>query len=170
MYSLSKANPKNSILSVKNPIFVPLTLMKQHLLLMLKRLLNTNLASNKADVGILILRIGISFFMIHHGYDKLQTLLSGGGADFPDPLHIGNKTSLSLTVFAEFLGSLLLIVGFLTRFALISLIICMRVVIFVIHANDPLADKEHAYLFLIPYITIFFTGAGKYSVDAKVFG
>lgn len=146
------------------------TYLHKHLLFMLKQFFKTNLTSNKADWGILFLRIGISFFMVHHGYDKLQTLISGGGADFPDPLHIGNKASLFLTVFAEFLGSLLLIVGFLTRFALISLIICMLVVIFVVHANDPLADKEHAYLFLIPYITLFFTGAGKYSVDARVFG
>lgn len=137
---------------------------------MFKQLLKTNLISPKADWGVLILRIGISFFMVHHGYDKLQMLLSGGGADFPDPLHIGNKASLFLTVLAEFLGSLLLIMGLFTRFALILLIICMLVVIFVIHAKDPLADKEHAYLFLIPYIALLFTGAGKFSVDAKIFG
>ena len=136
---------------------------------MLKQLLKSETLGAKADIGILILRIGISFFMVHHGYEKLQTLLDGGGADFPDPLHIGNKISLFLTVFAEFFCSILLMLGLFTRFALIPLIICMFVIIFIVSANEPLSDKEHAYLFLIPYISLFLTGAGKLSVDARVF-
>ena len=136
---------------------------------MLKQLLKTETLGSKADIGILILRIGISFFMVHHGYEKLQTLLGGGGADFPDPLHIGNKFSLFLTVFAEFFCSILLMIGLFTRLALIPLIICMFVIIFIVSSNEPLSDKEHAYLFLIPYLTLFLTGAGKISADAKIF-
>jgi putative oxidoreductase len=79
---------------------------------MLKKLLNPNPTTPQADYGLLILRIGISFFMVHHGYEKLQSLLAGS-TDFPDPLHVGGQISLALTVFAEFFCSILLILGLL---------------------------------------------------------
>jgi putative oxidoreductase len=44
----------------------------------------------------------------------------------------------------------------------------MLVIIFVIHGEDPFADREHALLYLLSYIALFFTGPGKYSVDNLV--
>ena len=131
---------------------------------MFKKLLSPTLQSPQTDWGLLILRIGISFFMARHGYDKLQNLLAGS-SDFPDPLHIGGQLSLALTVLAEFFCSILLVLGLFTRFALIPLIICMVVIVFVVSAKESLDDKEHALLFLVAYIALFCTGAGKFSVD-----
>ncbi len=119
------------------------------------------------NAGLLILRVGMSFFMIHHGYDKLQNFLAGV-ADFPDPLHVGNRLSMGLTVFAEFFCSILLILGLYTRLATIPLIICMVVVIFIISKGEPLGEREHAIMYLISYIAIFLTGAGNYSIDHKI--
>lgn len=136
---------------------------------MLKAFLSPKPLSNEASFGILILRVGIALLMIPHGHEKFYTLISGGGSDFPDPLGVGNQLSLALTVFAEFICSILLLLGLVTRLAVVVLMICMVVIIFVIHANDPFSDKEHPLLYLIPYITIFLTGAGKYSVDEKLF-
>ncbi|MDZ7896996.1 MAG: DoxX family protein [Arcicella sp.] len=79
---------------------------------MLKKLLNPALQTPQTDYGLLILRVGLSFFMARHGYDKLQSLLAGS-TDFPDPLHIGGQMSLALTVFAEFFCSILLALGLL---------------------------------------------------------
>jgi putative oxidoreductase len=135
---------------------------------MLKKLLSPTLQTPQTDYGLLILRIGISFFMARHGYDKLQSLLAGS-TDFPDPLHIGGQLSLALTVFAEFFCSILLALGLFTRLALIPLIICMVVIVFVVSAKESLDDKEHALLFLVAYIALFCTGAGKFSVDERLF-
>jgi putative oxidoreductase len=135
---------------------------------MLKKLLSPTLQTPQTDYGLLILRIGISFFMARHGYDKLQNLLAGS-TDFPDPLHLGGQLSLALTVFAEFFCSILLALGLFTRFALIPLIICMVVIVFVVSAKESLDDKEHALLFLVAYMALFCTGAGKFSVDEKFF-
>jgi putative oxidoreductase len=131
---------------------------------MLKKLLSPALLSPQTDYGLLILRIGISFFMARHGYDKLQSLLTGS-TDFPDPLHIGGQLSLALTVLAEFFCSILLALGLFTRFALIPLIICMVVIVFVVSAKESLDDKEHALIYLMAYIALFCTGAGQFSVD-----
>lgn len=130
--------------------------------------LSPNVLSNQVSFAILILRVGFALLLIPHGYDKLQEFLAGHH-DFPDPLHVTPIVSHGLTVFAEFFCSVLLFLGLFTRPALLVLIVCMAIITFVIHGNDPLGDKEHALLYLLAYICIFLTGAGKYSLDARIF-
>ena len=135
---------------------------------MFKKFLIPAILSSRVSLSILILRVSFALLMIPHGYEKLRSFMSGNH-DFPDPLHVSPIMSQGLTVFAEFFCSILLILGLFTRPALIILIGCMVVIAFVLQWNDPLGDKEHAILYLIGYITIFLTGAGKYSLDAKFF-
>lgn len=134
---------------------------------MLKKYLKPAKVSDQVSLAILILRIGMAL-MIPHGYDKLVSLL-GGANDFPDPLGVSPRISHGLTVFAEFFCSILLVLGLSTRLASLVLIILALVIAFGIHLNDPLGDKEHALLYLFSYITIFIIGAGKYSLDSKIF-
>lgn len=135
---------------------------------MLKKYLKPTSLPNQVSLAVLVLRLSFGFLMIPHGFDKLQEFLAGNH-DFPDPLHVSPVISHGLTVFAEFFCSILLILGLLTRFALIFLIGCMGIITFSIDGSDPLGDKEHALLYLYTYLAIFLTGAGKYSIDAKVF-
>ena len=121
-----------------------------------------------ADFGVLILRVGISALMLTHGFAKLQGFL-GGERSFADPIGIGETLSYILTIGAEFGCSILLILGLFTRAALVPLIFTMIVVAFVVHGDDPFSKKEHAISFLIVYLTLFFTGPGKYSVDSKLY-
>jgi putative oxidoreductase len=39
------------------------------------------------------------------------------------------------------------------------------VAVFIVHGPDPLADKEFAILYLVPYVALFFYGPGKFSLD-----
>ena len=135
---------------------------------MFKKFLIPATLSSRVSLSMLILRVSFALLMIPHGYEKLRSFMSGNH-DFPDPLHVSPIVSQGLTVFAEFFCSILLILGLFTRPALIILIGCMAVIAFILQWNDPLGDKEHAILYLIGYITIFLTGAGKYSLDAKFF-
>lgn len=120
------------------------------------------------DLAYLILRVGTSLLMLQYGYPKFQQLLDGNFA-FDDPIGIGEGASLVLTVLAEFFCSILLILGLFTKPSLIFLIATMLVVILVVHAPDPFEKKEHAIQFLIPYIALFLTGPGKFSLDRKLF-
>ncbi|MCE7061545.1 DoxX family protein [Dyadobacter sp. CY343] len=135
---------------------------------MLKKFLKPIKLPASADFGILILRVGISCLMLTHGYAKLSGYL-GGDSSFADPIGIGEELSKVLTILAEFGCSILLILGLFTRAALIPLIITMIVVVFIVHGPDPFAEKEHAISFLITYLTLFFTGPGKYSIDNKLY-
>jgi putative oxidoreductase len=135
---------------------------------MLRRFLKPMKLPAPVDWGVLILRVGVSLLMLTHGYAKL-TRAMGGDYSFADPIGLGEGPSLVLTVFAEFFCSVLLILGLASRAALIPLMITMTVVTFIVHAEDPFDKKEHALLFLIPYITLFLTGPGKFSIDRGLY-
>ena len=123
----------------------------------------------KKDVSLtsLLLRVSISAMMLTHGYGKFIRLISGE-TQFPDPLGFGELLTLILAVFAEFVCSILLIVGFKTRLAAIPPAMVMLVATFVIHWEDPWRRKEFALLYLVGYIAIFLIGSGKYSLDWRL--
>lgn len=135
---------------------------------MLKRFLRPAKLPVSVDWAVLILRVGVSCLMLTHGYAKLTTYL-GGDHSFADPIGIGEELSYVLTIGAEFGCSILIILGLGTRAALIPLIVTMVVVVTIVHAKDPFDMKEHALLFLFPYITLFLTGPGRFSVDSKLY-
>lgn len=133
---------------------------------MKKGFLHTTTSTN-ASIGILILRIGFGVLLLTHGYPKFMKILDGD-MQFGDPLGLGAGVSLVLAAFAEFLCSILVILGVYTRLATIPIIINMATAAIIVHAADPFGTKEKALLFLVAFIAILFTGAGKYSVDRKL--
>ncbi len=121
------------------------------------------------DFAILLLRITVGAMMIYsHGWPKLLKFFAEEPVKFADPIGLGIVTSLVLVVFAEVFCSFLLIIGLGTRIATVPLIITMLVAIFVIHWDDPFSKKEFALLYLVPYISIFLMGAGRYSLDSLI--
>lgn len=137
------------------------------------------------SIGLLILRLGIGGYMASHGWGKLQMLLAGDFDNFADPIGLGKPLSLVLMVTAEFFCALLVMVGFVTRLAALPVVFGMGVAAFVVHVDDPWsmeeaaklflagqsqswASKEPALLFLIPFLALIFTGAGRFSIDALI--
>lgn len=121
------------------------------------------------SLGLLILRVVPGVMMLAHGWGKLASFNSMIGK-FPDPIGLGSTTSLALTVFAEFFCAAAVVLGLGTRAAAIPLLITMLVAGFVVHGGDPFAKKELALLFAAVFATLPLTGAGRYSVDAKLGG
>ena len=92
-------------------------------------------------------------------------LANGLGVRGAEALGMSAEVSLALAVFAEVFCSILLLVGFATRLAVIPLAITMLVAVFLIHAADPLSVKEPALHYLLVYIVLLLAGSGKYSID-----
>ena len=122
------------------------------------------------DLALLIARFGIGFLMLMHGIPKMEKLFSGDPVMFPSIFGLGAEISLMLAVFTEVLCSIFIIVGFLTRFAAIPLIITMLVAIFMVHRADPFAKQELAVIYLLVYLFLFIGGSGKYSTDQLLSG
>jgi len=135
----------------------------------MKRILSTNINNGAANFWLFIARVAIGLFMLTHGIPKLQSLMSGH-VKFADPFGIGAAPSLILSVFAEFLCSVLLILGLAVRLAAIPLIINMLTAIFVAHGGQPFAKKELALLYLLVYFGLLILGAGKLSIDHLIAG
>lgn len=121
---------------------------------------------NCTDIGLLILRVGISLLMIVHGYGKLQTWLAGGEIQFIQFLGLSTNVSLFLAVIGEFIAPLFIALGLFTRYAASLAAFTMGVAAFYVHAGDKLADKEIAFLYFVGFISIFLLGAGKYSLES----
>lgn len=132
----------------------------------MKRFFYTRYNPYFLDLALLIIRVLVGLTMLTHGAPKMVKLTATDGPmEFGDPLNIGPGASLFLTVFSEFVCSILIILGLGTRLAVIPLMVTMLVAAFVVHKADGFGKQELAILYLVIYFTLFIAGSGKYSVD-----
>jgi putative oxidoreductase len=131
----------------------------------MRRIFNINLNHASLNFGLLVLRIVIGCFMLVHGYPKLEKLMAGGEIQFADPIGVGVILSLILAIFAEVFCSVLVILGFGLRLAVIPLMVTMLVAIFIVHVPDGFQKQELPAHFLLVYFFLLLSGSGKYSVD-----
>ena len=132
---------------------------------LIKDLLKNPSYGKNIDLSLLLLRIAAGGFMLTHGYGKMEKLFSGT-FEFSDPIGLGVELSLGLTVFAEILCALFILLGILPRLAYVPLIITMLVAVFIVHAEDGFKKQELGLFFLISYVIILILGAGKFSVQS----
>ncbi len=127
---------------------------------------------NGNDIGLLVLRVVCGLVLFYgHGSEKLAAIFSGNEIQFMDPIGIGPTLSFFMAAFAEIICSLLLIVGLFAR--PVALILTINfIVIFIFHAfivGDGFSVLELRFLYLFSFISLFFTGAGKFSLDYLFF-
>ena len=119
-------------------------------------------------LGLVALRLIVGVIMIAHGYGKV---FHGGLSQ-----HVHRVASLGLagwlaypSAFAEFAGGILLIVGLLTRFVSLLILIDLAVAIWKVHWKDGMFGKG-GYEFPLTLATIAFAliffGAGPIALDA----
>jgi putative oxidoreductase len=121
------------------------------------------------DAGLLILRFAPAFFMAYvHGWDKLVNY-GEYSKEFYKFMGLNDSISLGLVVFAELICAILIVPGLFTRLATIPLIITMAVIVFDLGFGNPIYEFETPLLYMIIFTVLMITGAGKYSLDYKLF-
>ncbi len=133
------------------------------------KLLKLSFLPKSPDFGLLILRVALGFSMLLlHGRGKMLNF-AATAEKLPNVFGLPGNVNAGLAVFAEVVCSALLIAGLFTRFAALMLAITMGTAFFFVHKSnlvDP-GSGELAMVYLIAYVTLLFTGAGKISVDRE---
>ena len=142
-----------------------------------------NLNKIGPSLSSLILRVCLGgLIFVGHGLPKLNSLLSGGNPNFPDPLGLGSQISQYLACGAEVGCAFLILLGLKTRLSVIPLITTCLVAAFSVHSRAPFFPiflsqtpsnysyvlspfKEYPILYAIGFIALFFLGGGRYAVD-----
>lgn len=126
--------------------------------------------SRFTDIGLLFLRVVAGgTLLLKHGLEKPENF-SAMAQHFPNPLHIGPVPSLVFALIADFICSMLVIVGLGTRWAsavaFINIFVAWAFVHHFLFFGKGSDHGELIVLFLAAFGCLFFTGAGRYSVDA----
>ena len=121
------------------------------------------------DLGLLLLRVVPSGMMMTHGWPKFNRLMDQWGSEegvrFYDFMGLGPEVSLALTVTSELIAPAMMVVGWKARWAAVPAAFTMGVAAFVVHAGDPLGDKELAIMYCVSFVAVAALGAGRWSLD-----
>lgn len=121
------------------------------------------------DLGLLLLRAVPSGMMMTHGWPKFNRLMEQWGSEegvrFYDFMGLGPEVSLALTVTSELIAPAMMVVGWKARWAAVPAAFTMGVAAFVVHAGDPLGDKELAIMYCVSFVAVAALGAGRWSLD-----
>ena len=137
----------------------------------MKNLIQLKALPANTDLGLLLLRLTtITPLFMKHGIEKVFTF-SQMAAHFPDPLHIGPVPSLVFAMISDSICTLLMIFGLATRWA--AAIVFVNILVawaFVHHFEFSGHAADHGeliVLYLGVTLTLFFSGPGRYSLDAR---
>lgn len=131
----------------------------------MKKLLSTNYSDGAFNIVTFILRTTLGVLMFfNHGYSKILNF-SEQSQIFPDPFHIGHRWSLILSLFAESIASLLLVLGLFSRIAAFILVVNFSVIVFMVNRAQPIKQIELPIIFLAGFVAVLLVGPGKYSID-----
>ena len=122
------------------------------------------------DFGLLAVRFLSGGMMLTHGIPKFDRLFGEGPVKFADPFGLGPEISLGLVLFAEVGCSLLVMLGFKTRWATLPLLFTMLMAAFYAHGSDPFSEKELSLLFFTVFLSVLISGGGRFSVDQAIGG
>jgi putative oxidoreductase len=84
-----------------------------------------------------------------------------------DPIGLGKAITLWLALFAEVLCPAAIALGMLTRLACVPVVVLLLVTMFGVHGDWTLEQGQFGWLYLIVYVALILSGAGRWSVDDR---
>ena len=137
------------------------------------------LFATKPNAGLAICRIALATSMTYHGLEKLlppphgtETGVMAGLHYFADfVVSLGMPAWLAyVSVFTEFLGGLLLMVGLFTRPVAALIVVNMMVALITVNARHGLSSSEYTLSLIAIALALMVSGGGSWSLDRLLGG
>ncbi|ASE61896.2 DoxX family protein [Chryseobacterium indologenes] len=126
---------------------------------------NTSLEGKLIHIALLIFRIALSLELIFaHGLKKLGIGVAEAER-VPNPLNLPEAFNSLFADAANLFFPVFVILGFLTRAAVLPILAVTLTGYFVLHWNDALLIKDTPFMYSLCYLFLLFVGPGKYSID-----
>ena len=119
------------------------------------------------DTGLLLIRVLFAVFLIIHGIEVFDEVKMTGYAGWDT--FKGSTYLPYVGKAAEFIAGILLLFGILTRIACLIVIATFAYITFFIGHGKFWMDDQHPFLFILLALVFIFTGAGRISLDNKLF-
>jgi putative oxidoreductase len=119
------------------------------------------------NIGLLLIRLLLSVFLVIHGIELFDNEKMKGYSTWDT-----FKTSTMMPYVgkaAELIAGILLFLGLFTRLACLMIVGTFAYITFFIGNGRFWMDDQHPFLFVMLALVFFFTGAGKFSLDNRLF-
>lgn len=134
----------------------------------MKKLLSTAYSDNAFNFAMLVQRVVTGLMLlIAHGLLKISNFSEMSGSFF-DPMHIGHRNSLVLSIFAEVFCSMLLVLGLFTRLAAFVIVLDLSFAVFMYHRGQPIKNVDLGVMYLTSVFSVLLLGPGRVSVDGMM--
>ncbi len=134
--------------------------------LILKKIISTEA---NIDLGLLVFRVLAAVALIRtHGLPKLLNIQESI-AHIPDPLNLGGVFSTYFAIFTNVICAIFIGFGFMTRLAALMVLLLTLSGLFLVHLSDPANVQDTPLIYSIVFGFIAYMGAGKFSIDRKLF-
>jgi putative oxidoreductase len=141
---------------------------------MVQSVLSPSVSPRSVDRGLLLIRLVVGLVFAMHGWMKLSVMGVAGTAAFLGSLGVPlPEVNAVLIITVELVGGLLLALGAVTRIVGTLLAFSMLVAFITVHAaNGFFLPDGYEFVMTLALVSaaLVVTGAGGYSVDARLFG
>ena len=135
----------------------------------LKHIFYSDLGSDFNNATLLVFRLLLALELFRvHGLKKFRAE-NGQQEHVPNPLHLPEKLNGFVATFSDTVVPFLIMLGVITRIAVIPTIGVTAVGYFVVHRKDKPEIRDVPYMYTISLLLLLFLGAGKYSLDTLIF-
>lgn len=121
------------------------------------------------DIGIFLFRLFIGFRLLYGVLDNI--LVWERMLEFESFLHAHHfpapRLAAIISVYAQAIAGLLIIVGYKIRWAAVFMIINFLVALFMVHGGQSIEEMTPALAMLFAAILFLFLGAGRYSLQKE---
>jgi putative oxidoreductase len=122
-------------------------------------------SSNSFHLVMLFFRVIVSVqLIVVHGLKKIGVSVAEAEL-IPNPLHLPEKINQYFAISSNLVFPILIILGLLTRLAILPVLAVTLTGYFIVHWSDPLLTKDIPFMYSLIFLLLFFLGPGKYSID-----